>query len=156
MDYVAQNHTGEALVRELASELCGRRVLLPRSDRVDDRLPAALRAVGAQVTEAVAYRTAAPEYLDPRVLERVRGGEVDAIIFASPSAFLNLCRWITANELAELSRRVQFAAIGATTAGALRAAGVHVEIEAPEASASALANAIANHYEQRSPIGRRA
>lgn len=156
VDYVAKNRTGEALARELAGELPGRRVLLPRSDRADDRLPAALRAAGADVTEVVAYRTAAPNSLDPRVLEGVRGGEVDAIVFASPSAFHNLCRWIPAKELAALSPRVRFAVIGATTSKALREAGVPVEIEARDASAPALANAIASHYQRPLPIGRRA
>ena len=156
VDYVAKNRTGEALARELAGALRGRRVLLPRSDRADDRLPAALRAAGADVTEVVTYRTAATKSLDSRLLEEVRGGEVDAIVFASPSAFHHLCQWIAPHDLAELSRRVQFAAIGATTAGALREAGVQVEIEARDASAAALASAVASYYERRSPIGRRA
>lgn len=156
VDYVAKHHTGEALARELASELRGRHVLLPRSDRGDDRLPAALRAAGAEVSEVVAYRTAVPKALDPRILERVRGGAVDAIVFASPSAFHNLCGWIPESELAELSRRVQFTAIGPTTAGALRQAGVQVEIAAAEASAAALAEAIVSYYERHPAAVRRA
>jgi uroporphyrinogen III methyltransferase/synthase len=150
VDYVAENHSGEGLARELAGSVRGRRVLLPRSERADDRLPAALREAGAEVSEVVAYRTTAPKSLDPHALESVRGGEVDAVIFASPSAFHNLCGWIPANELAELSQRVEFAAIGPTTARALREAGAQVAIEAPDASASALAEAIASYY-QRQP-----
>ena len=156
VDYVAKHHTGEALARELAGELRGRHVLLPRSDRGDERLPAALRAAGAEVSEVVAYRTTPPTALDPRMLESVRGGTVDAIIFASPSAFHNLCGWIPESELAQLSRRVQFAAIGPTTAGALRKAGVQVEIAAPEATAAALAEAIVSYYERHPAAVRRA
>ena len=148
VEYVAKNHTGESLARELAEKLRGKHVLLPRSDRADDRLPAALRASGADVTEVVAYRTAAPNSLDPEKLRRLRNAEINAILFASPSAFHNLQRWIPAAELATLSRRIQFAAIGPTTARALRDAGAHVAIESSDASAAALANALANHYRQ--------
>jgi uroporphyrinogen III methyltransferase / synthase len=156
VDYVAKNHTGEALARELESELRGKRVLLPRSDGADDRLPIALREAGAEVSEVVAYRTTAPKAPDPGALERVRSGEMDAIILASPSAFHNLCSWIPMAELAALSRRVQFAAIGPTTARALREAGAWVGIEATDASAAALADAIGNYYWRQSPVARRA
>lgn len=154
VDYVAKNHTGEALARELGNELRGRRVLLPRSDRADDRLPAALGEAGAEVTEVVAYRTAAPKEIDPQALERVRKAQVDAVIFASPSAFHNLSTWIPAGELAALAQRVQFAAIGPTTARALREAGARVEIEAADASAAALGDAIAGYYQKQPTAAR--
>jgi uroporphyrinogen III methyltransferase/synthase len=155
VDYVAGNHSGEALASELAQSIRGCRVLLPRSDRADQRLPCALREAGAQVTDAVAYRTAAPQKLDPQAIRRVRSGEVDTILFASPSAFFNLWDSIPASELADLSTRVPFAAIGPTTARALRDAGVRVEIEAVEASATALAQAIADYYRRQPSIARR-
>ncbi len=79
-------------------------LLLPRSDRADDRLPNALRQAGARVTEVVAYRTAAPEKVDAAVLGQLRRGEVDAIVFASPSAFHNLCDLIPAADLCQASR----------------------------------------------------
>jgi len=154
VDYTAKNQTGEALVQELLEELRGSlarsNVLLPRSDRADKRLPKTLEAAGARVTEVVAYRTLAPEALDPAILESVRRAEVDAIVFASPSSFHNLCDSIDAGELAALSTRVQFAAIGPTTAQALRQAGARVEIEANESSGAGLADSIAKYY-QRQP-----
>jgi uroporphyrinogen-III synthase len=147
VDYVAKKGTGESLARELAERIRGCRILLPRSDRADDRLPALLREVGADVTEVIAYRTIKPETLEPEVLARLRGTEVDAIVFASPSAFHNLCDTIPVEELAKLSERVQFVAIGPTTAKALESAGVRVAVQAKEASAESLAEAIAKHFE---------
>jgi uroporphyrinogen-III synthase len=151
VDYVAKNNTGESLARELQISLVGRKVLLPRSDRADVRLPASLRESGAQVSEVIAYRTAAPETLDPAILGRIRRGEVDVIALASPSAFHNLSAAIGSNsELAALSTRVRFAAIGPTTARALREAGVDVEIETSESSAAGaggLADAIAKYFQ---------
>ncbi len=146
VDRVAKNHNGEALVEELRGSLAGRSVLLPRSDRADDRLPTFLREAGARVTGVVAYRTLPPSALDPLILAKIRRAEVDAILFASPSSFHNLCTSIEASELARLSTRIQFAAIGATTARALREAGARVEIEASESSAAGLVDSIAVYY----------
>lgn len=156
VDTVPKNHSGEALAQELWGAIGDRKVLLPRSDRADDRLPNALREAGAKVTEIVAYRTAAPDSVDPGILKKIRDAEVDAIVFASPSAFRFLSECLGAAELAELSNRVQFAAIGPTTARALREEGARVEIEANESSAAGLADSIAKFYQRRNSAARRA
>jgi uroporphyrinogen III methyltransferase/synthase len=148
VDYSAHNHTGEGLAREMAGSISNRNVLLPRSDRADDRLPDALREAGARVTSVIAYCTAGPHQVDAVMLGQLRSAEVDAIVFASPSALHNLHDFIPAADLSKLSERVQFAAIGPTTARALREAGARVEIEANESSSAALADAIAKHYQR--------
>ncbi len=155
-NFVAKNHTGESLARELRESLAGRRVLLPRSDRGDRRVAQSLREAGAQLTEVIAYRTTAPAALDSSVLDRIRRAEIDAVVFASPSAFHNLCDSISAEELAVLSARIQFAAIGPTTAQALREAGARVAIEASDSSAAGLAGAIAGHFQVNAQAGKRA
>jgi len=154
VDYTAQEHTGEALARELAGSLAGCSVLVPRGDRADDRLPNALRRIGARVTEVVAYRTTAPQSADARTIAAIGGGEVDAMVFTSPSAFHNLTAFLGANELRKLSETARFAAIGPTTASTMRDAGVSVKIEAEESSAAGLADAIAKHFSERSVTAR--
>ncbi len=146
--YAAQNSTGESLARELAATIRNHHLLLPRSDRADDRLPNALRQAGARVTDVIAYRTAAPEKVDAAVLGQLRRGDVDVVVFASPSALHNLCDLVPAADLSRLPERVQFAAIGPTTARALRESGIRVEIESNESSSAALADAIAKHYQR--------
>ena len=149
VDYVAQTQTGESLAAELRDQVAGKRVLLPRSDRVDDRLPDALREAGAQVKEVVAYRTLRPESLDVETLGALRKGEIAAIVFASPSAYHNLTAFVPVGELAALSERVQFATIGSTTTRALREAGVRVAIEANDSSSAGLADAIAKYFQRQ-------
>lgn len=150
VDYIAKSSTGAALATEMRNALGGKSVLLPRSNRADDRLPDSLCADGAFVTEVVAYRTSAPESFDPDILARLRLAEIDAISFASPSAFHNLSRFLdSSDELVSLSQRVPFAAIGPTTARALRGAGIRVAIEAVEPSAACLADAISKYYERQ-------
>ena len=148
--YVAEESTGEGLAKELRGSLYGRKVLLPRSDRGDDRLPAALRDAGARVTEVVAYRTTSPDEFDNKIVAQIRGGEVSAIVFASPSAFHHLSRHLGSAEMANISRRVQFAAIGPTTARAIRDSGSCVADEAEEPSAAGLARALADFYQRHS------
>jgi uroporphyrinogen III methyltransferase/synthase len=154
VDTVPKNHSGEALAQELWGAIGDRKILLPRSNRADDRLPKALREAGANVTEIVAYRTAAPDSLDPKILKSICDAEVDAIVFASPSAFRFLSECVGAAELAELSTRVQFAALGPTTARALREEGMRVEIEASQSSAAGLADSIAKYYQRQHSTAR--
>jgi uroporphyrinogen-III synthase len=156
VNYIAKEETGEALARELRESLSGRRVLLPRSDRGDERISKALREAGADVTETIAYRTTPPTNLDAGILARVRRAEVDAVIFASPSAFQNFHSAIGGAEAEELSSRIDFVAIGPTTARAISESRARVAVQADEASVRGLAGAIARHYERSSASARRA
>jgi uroporphyrinogen III methyltransferase/synthase len=149
VDYVAASHTAHGLANELQASLKGCRVFLPCSDRGDRQIGNDLRDVGAQVTDVIAYRTVAPEAPDHTILESIRGGKVDVIIFASPSAFHNLAGFLGVSHLVKLAESVQYAAIGPTTARSMRESGVRVHIEAEEASAVGLADAIVKHYEDR-------
>ncbi len=149
VNHVAEGRTGECFAGELRQSLKGRKVLLPRSDKGDDRVLLALRHAGAEVTDVIAYRTTTPATLDPAILSRIRRAEVDAIVFASPSAYHNLSDALRPAEAAALSSRIHFVAIGPTTARAMREAGARVEVEATEGSAGAagLAASIAKFYQ---------
>ena len=149
IDYVATVQTGEGFATELKTAMSGSRVLLPRSDRADDRLPAALRSAGAVVDEVVVYRTAMPESFDSAVIGEVKDGSANVIVFASPSAFDNFLGVIGAEEVKRLAeKKTQLAAIGPTTARAIRAAGLPVAIESDESSPVKMAAAIAEYYEK--------
>jgi len=153
VDLVAENRTGESLVRELRDQLAGRSVLLPRSDRGDERVPSALRAGGARVTEVVAYRTVAPEKLDPAILDRLHRCEVDSVVFASPSAFRNFADFVGRESVSKISERVHFAAIGPTTARAIRDSGVRVDIEVSDVASigvASIADALAQYFQRTS------
>jgi uroporphyrinogen III methyltransferase/synthase len=147
--YTAKNPSGESLASELAHYVAGKNVLLPRSDRGDARLMNGLRESGAKVTDVIAYRTLGAQEVNAEALGDFRAGAVDAILFASPSAFQNLCDVIPVPEMAMLSLRVNFAAIGPTTAKALREAGVRVAIQPTQSSAILLADAVARFYSEQ-------
>jgi uroporphyrinogen-III synthase len=150
--YMARNPSGEALASELTRFVAGKSVLVPRSNRGDERLLRGLLEAQAQVTDVVAYRTMEAGEVNAEALAQLRAGNVDAILFASPSSFQNLCSAIPVPELALLSLRVNFAAIGPTTARALREAGVRVAIQPSHASAILLADAVAKHYRRQTVL----
>ena len=147
--FVSTGRTGESLARELGPALKDRKVLVPRGDRGDDRVLESLRQTGANVTSVIAYRTTIPVSLESAALARIRQGGVDAIVFASPSAFHNLSDVLGRSAMAALADNTQFAAIGPTTAAAIRKAGLRVEIDASDPSAAGLADALVKYFAGR-------
>lgn len=147
--HMAEEFRGVELAREMARELAGKRVLLPRSDHATSELPNALAAAGAIVTEVVAYRTVEPGDLASAALSAVRRGDADVISFFSASAFQNL--------LARMGRepfeRVPLAAIGPVTAAAIREAGLPIAVEAPQATSEAFIGALTRYFSARMQKG---
>jgi uroporphyrinogen-III synthase len=156
VEHVAQEFIGSALARELSVLLTGKKVLLPRSERARPDLPAALRTVGALVTEIVAYRTGGVGTIDPGVMRAIRETEVDVISFFSPSAIENMRAELGEELLSRLGEKAKMAAVGPTTAAALRGAGLPVAIQAPLATAESMAVAIATYFSTNSESKARA
>jgi uroporphyrinogen III methyltransferase / synthase len=142
VEHTAQTHLGVALADELGDRLRKRRVLLPRSDRANPDLPAALRRLGAEVTEVVAYRTLRPNDADRQGVARVAKGEADAILFFSPSAVHTFVELVGRERVAALQNRIAMASIGPVTAKALQEAGVQRIVMPAEASAEAVVEAL--------------
>lgn len=139
-DLVPSHFTGEALRDALLQRLRpGERLLLPRGDLADQRLPHSLEEAGIPVCSVVVYRSRAPA----RLAERARGAlaeGVDIAIFASPSAVANLLAALGGD--GSSLRGASIACIGPTTAQAARDAGLAVDVEAREQSAPGLVQAL--------------
>jgi hydroxymethylbilane synthase len=146
VDYVAEAESGAGLARELGPSMRGKSVLLPQSSQAGESLAKMLREAGADVTSVEAYATVAPEGASPEILHQIRTGGVDAIVFASPSAFRNFAAFFDKDELGELSRRVAFAAIGPTTRKAMGERGVSVSIAAADPSVESMVEAIVGRF----------
>ena len=155
VEYVAVAHNGVALANELGSKLRGTRVLLPRSDRANPDLPAALARFGAQVTEVIAYRTLRPAATDQVGLEKMLSGQADAILFFSPSAVQHFVELVGATRLHELQGKLAVTAVGPVTANALREAGVERAVVARDTTAVAVVQALEGHFAaaQAAPAG---
>ena len=123
VNMVATHHSG----RELAAELIAK--------------------VGAEVTEVVAYSTEPSEEFDQSVLRQLELGNVDVITLASPSAFHALVELVGREMIERIARQTWIAAIGPTTAAAMRQFGLKAPIQATRATSSGLVNAIIRHYQ---------
>jgi uroporphyrinogen-III synthase len=151
VDRISSGRGGLDLARELASELGGRRVLLPRSNRALADLSRALIAAGALPVEVVAYKTVLAPRVDPAVLDQIERGQIDALSFASPSAFSALVDCVGVERLKRLLVSARIAAIGPATAAAIRRHGLTVAIEAAVPTIAGLAAAIAADF-ARNPV----
>ncbi len=146
VDYVAQTHSGISLANELGERLREKRVLLPRSDRANPDLPAALRRHRAEVTEVTAYRTLRPTEIEQEQLTEFVNGNADAILFFSPSAVLHFAEAFGGERLSAIENKLAIAAVGPVTANALRDAGVRRIVSAGDTTAAAVVEALEEHF----------
>ncbi len=143
---VPREFSGAGLAAELRGAVAKKNVLLPRSDRASEELPALLRKAGAKVTEVIAYRTVGPGSFDHELIASIRAGQADAVTFFSPSAFREFQNLLGAEALAGWDSRVVFAAVGRVTAEAIRAANLPVAVEAEEATTASLIEGLENYF----------
>jgi uroporphyrinogen III methyltransferase / synthase len=114
------------------------RVLLPRADIATETLSAGLLELGWAVDDVTAYRTvrAAPPAAEVR--EAIKTGGFDAVLFTSSSTVRNLVGIAGKPHTSSI-----IAVIGPATAKTAEELGLRVDVMAPEPSAAALAEALA-------------
>jgi uroporphyrinogen-III synthase len=147
--HISKTHLGLALAEELAQQLRAKSVFLPRSDRANPDLPAALKKLGANVTEVVAYHTLPPSNVDRARVTEVLDENSDAALFFSPSAVNNLADLIGRESLAQLQNKIAIAAVGPVTTAALRDHGVTRIITAADTTTDAIIAALENQFLQQ-------
>jgi uroporphyrinogen III methyltransferase / synthase len=146
VSYIATKHQGFALAEELAAQVRGKRVLLPRSDRANPELLKVLDRFDANVTEVVAYKTIRPSDEEIRHQEGILRDGFDAILFFSPSAVHHFEEIVGTERFRKLSREAVFTAIGPVTEGALHSAGVHAVLSAKDTSVASVIEALAEFF----------
>ncbi len=124
-DLLPERSIAESLLEAFPPALSGDRVLIARAETARDVLPEGLERLGYGVEILPVYRTvtATP---DPRDLEAVRTGRVDAITFTSASTVDNFCDLV--GDLPE--PRPLVISIGPVTSDAARARSLSVDVEA--------------------------
>ena len=142
--HVASKHVGTALAEDLAGEVRGKRVLLPRSDRANPELLKVLQQFGAEVSEVCAYKTVRAETGELSAGLAEEGA--DAVLFFSPSAVHSLQETLGMERFLRLSASSVFAAIGPVTEQALRKAGVERVLVAEDTSVSAVVGSLVDYF----------
>ncbi len=116
------------------------RVLLPRADIATDTLVAGLQDMGWEVDDVTAYRTVRAAPPPAPVREAIKGGAFDAVVFTSSSTVRNLV-----GIAGKPHPSTVIACIGPATAKTAEEQGLRVDVLAPEASSTALVDALAQH-----------
>jgi uroporphyrinogen-III synthase len=151
VSYVSLKHQGIGLAEELGPQLKGRRVLLPRSDKAGRELPDALRKVGAEVDDLIAYRTIETQTDDNKLPDIVRQGEMDAIVFYSPSAVHHFLDIFRRGHTEMAKQKTLFVAIGPVTAAVLRESGVERIAQAADTATGAVLEALSGAFGSAAP-----
>jgi uroporphyrinogen III methyltransferase/synthase len=122
----------------------GRRFLLPRSDIGRTVIADGLRDAGVRVDTVEAYRNIRPPVDAAALRGDLAAGSLSALTFTSPSAVAHFV-----DLLDDASRRAAgdcvIAAVGSTTAGALRDRGLEPDVIPKRPDARALVEALAGH-----------
>ena len=105
----------------------GQAILVVRPDHLRDTLARDLAARGADVTDLIAYRTAAESPESPAVQEIYRlllEGRVDAVTFTSATAVRRFASLFGNDQASDLLNTTLVVAIGPVTAAAAKELGV--------------------------------
>jgi uroporphyrinogen III methyltransferase/synthase len=137
-DLLPERFVAESLLDAFPSPSAeGDRVLIARAQSARDVLPAGLSERGYEVEVLAVYRTVTGTP-DPTVVERVRGGDVDALTFTSSSTVTNLC-----DLLGEVpAPQPLVASIGPVTSKTAIERGLRVDVEASEHTIDGLLDAL--------------
>lgn len=136
---VPERAVAESLLDALvARDIQGRRVLLPVAEGARAVLPDGLRQAGAEVEVIATYRSTRPEHDASNVVDAIRHGDVDIVLFASPSAVRHTAEVVGL----PFGPGVAAACIGPVTGRAARELGITVDVEAEEHSMSGLIDAV--------------
>jgi uroporphyrinogen III methyltransferase/synthase len=157
VDLVPGEYHAEALADALAAtgEMRGRRILIPRADIGREVVAEELRHRGAEVTEAVAYRTVMvdPERDGgPDIYRMLLERQIDIVTFTSASAVRSLVRALGAEPAPDLLRTTVVACIGPVTADAAAQCGIATSVMPEEHTTRALVNAIVAHVAREATV----
>ena len=150
--YVATEHQGVALAEELAAQVKGKRVLLPRSDRANRDMVDSLNRLASLVSEVVAYKTIRPSEQEARQFERIVHQGAAAVLFFSPSAVHHFQEMVGPETFRSISLNAALVAVGPVTERALREAGVTRIIAAADTTALAVVAALSEYFAKSGSI----
>lgn len=145
VDLMPPRFVAESFAEALMPHAAGATMLLVRAAVARDTLPDALRAAGAELAVAEAYRTRIPDESMVQVGGLFEAAPPDAITFTSASTAENLGALLQAAALT-IPPGTVLASIGPITSQALRDLGLRPNVEAAAATIPSLVEALAVHF----------
>jgi len=153
VDLTPAEYRAESVMNALSAsgDLHGLKFLLPRADIGRELLADELRKQGADVTEAIAYRTIVVEPEregEPDIYRMLLERRIDVVTFTSASAVRNFVKVLGAEPAADLLRTTIVASIGPVTAEAATQCNIRTTIMPASYTVPALVEAIVDHFEK--------
>ncbi len=134
VDCKPPKYVAESIVEALKSmgEIKGNKFLMPRADIARSFLPEELKALGATVSDIVAYKTVIAEPRNLKILDRLKDGSIDIVTFTSSSTARNFVKIIGEENIPAISDKVRFLSIGPITTETAKELGLNIAAEAEE------------------------
>ncbi len=146
VDVVPENFVAESLIESIGKEnIKGKRFLLPRAAVARETLPDQLRAQGATINVAPAYRTVRPQTDTGELARRLKEGSIHAVTFTSSSTVTHFMELI-GEELRPKLKKISVACIGPVTAKTAEKTGLKVDIMAKEYTVNGLIAALEKYF----------
>ena len=151
-DLVPSEHHSEGVAEALraATNLSGKRILLPRSEIASKRLPRELEKSGAKVISIAAYRTVSETDLGKTsghdVYRMLLNKSIDVVTFTSASTVQNFVKSLGAEQTSDLLAATLVASIGPVTADAAKQLDIQTSIMPSVYTVPALVQEIVNHF----------
>ena len=142
---VPETYVAEALVKSMADQVAGKKILLARAEIARDVIPDALRAAGATVDVVDAYRNVMPEAA-PELLRKALAEGIDAATFTSSSSVMHLADAARAAGIAFPFAGVRAVSIGPITSQTLRELGWPPAAEASQSDVPGLVAAVRKFF----------
>jgi len=135
-----------------SGKVAGMNIFLPHADIGREVLVEELRKLGADVTEAIAYRTVSTEGEregEPDIYRMLLERRIDVVTFTSASAVRSFVQLLGAEPAADLLGKIVVASIGPVTAEAAAQYNITTAIMPSQFTIPALVDAIVEHYATR-------
>ena len=143
VDYIPGEYRAEAIIEEMQGEdLKGKKILLPRPDIARKILPEALKSMGADVQEVIAYKTVIGNGQANNIKDLLENKKINIITFTSSSTVKNFVSMFNKSELPQLLQGVKLASIGPITTNTAVELGLNIDVEASEYTLDGLLEAI--------------
>ena len=149
VDCKPPKYVAESIVDALKSmdEIKGKRFLMPRADIARSFLPDELKALGADVSDIIAYKTVIAEPRNLKILDRLKDGSINIVTFTSSSTARNFVEIIGKENITAISDKVKFLSIGPITTETAKELGINIAAEAEEYTIPGLVDVIIKELE---------
>jgi uroporphyrinogen III methyltransferase/synthase len=151
-DLIPEKYNAKALLKAFSEEyVSGKKILWPTSNLSSDELSAGLKKLGALIDKVVFYNTHSIRHENSNdQLVDLNKDRIDCLAFFSPSQFKSFIR-ITGLEKENKTsiNKYAIAAIGPSTARAIKKRGFNVDIQPDESVTESLVEAIAAYFKQK-------